>query len=78
MRKQARAVIFREIYETYLVPVGVWEVRENVRNAFENPYKKFSTLQGALSDISTRLIIPIKNYIEKSEILRQRRIVDFT
>lgn len=78
MRRQARAVIFREIYETYLVPVGVWEVRENVRNAFKNKYKKFSTLQGALSDISTRLTIPIKNYIEKSEILRQRRIVDFT
>ena len=78
MRRQARVVIFREIYETYVVPVGVWEVRENVRNAFRNPHKKFNTVQEALNDIKTRLRIPIKDYIEKSEILRQRRIVDFT
>ncbi len=31
IRRQACAIIFREIYEGYVVPVGVWEVRENVR-----------------------------------------------
>lgn len=36
IRKQARVVVMREIDEGYVVPVGVWEVRENVRNAFRN------------------------------------------
>ncbi|MCK4491925.1 MAG: hypothetical protein KAU03_04830, partial [Candidatus Altiarchaeales archaeon] len=45
MRKQARAVIFREISEGYVIPVGVWEVRENVRRALEKKPRKFSTSQ---------------------------------
>lgn len=77
MRRQARVVIFREIYDSYIMPVGVWEVRENVRHAFKNHPRKFPTIKEALQDINTRLRIPIKNYINKSEILRQRRIVDY-
>jgi hypothetical protein len=77
MRRQARVVIFREIYDSYIMPVGVWEVRENVRKAMENPPRKFSTLKEALLDINTRLRIPVRKYVEKSEILRQRRIGDF-
>jgi hypothetical protein len=77
LRRQACAIIFREIYEGYVVPVGVWEVRENVRKAFENPPRKFDTLQGALSDISTRLLVPMDEYTGRSEILSQRRIDEF-
>ncbi|MFH0861163.1 MAG: Nre family DNA repair protein [Candidatus Altiarchaeota archaeon] len=78
MMRQARVVIFREIYEGYVMPVGVWEVRENVRKAFEKRPKRFNTLREALDDISTRLKIPLCNYVEKSEILRQRRITDYS
>lgn len=77
LRRQACAVIFREIYEGYVMPVGVWEVRENVRKAFENPAKRFNTLTGALSDISTRLKIPMKEYVKRSETLGQRRINEY-
>jgi len=77
MKKQARVVVFREIYDSYIMPVGVWEVRENVRKAMQNPARKFSTLKEALLDINTRLRIPIRKYLEKSEILRQRRITDY-
>lgn len=77
MRRQARAVVFREIYEGYVVPVGVWEVRENVRKAMENKPSKFATLSEALTDVSSRLRIPIRKYLKKSEILKQRRLSDF-
>ena len=77
MRRQARVIILREIYEGYQMPVGVWEVRENVRNAFRNTPKKFATLRDALDDIKARLKIPITEYEKKSTVLRQRRLSDF-
>ncbi|MFH1835148.1 MAG: Nre family DNA repair protein [Methanobacteriota archaeon] len=77
MRRQARAIVFREIYEGYVVPVGVWEVRENVRWAMKSKPKKFQTLSEALKDVATRLRIPLKKYTEKSEILRQKRLTDY-
>ncbi len=74
IKRQARVIIFREIYEGYIMPVGVWEVRENVRKAVEKNPRKFSTLNEALADIGTRLRIPIDEYLKRSEILKQRRI----
>jgi hypothetical protein len=77
MRRQAGVIVFREIYEGYIIPVGVWEVRENVRQAMKNTPKKFDTLQGALQDISMRLKIPLKEYLERSNLLLQRRLEEF-
>ncbi|MFN3527624.1 MAG: hypothetical protein ACK4YO_00800, partial [Candidatus Altarchaeaceae archaeon] len=69
-------IVFREIYEGYIMPVGVWEVRENVRNAFKNKPKKFNTIDEALQDIQKRLKIPIKEYLKRSDLLRQRRLME--
>ncbi len=77
MRRQARSVVFREVYEGYMVPVGVWEVRENARNAMKNPPKKFQSMNEALEDIGTRLRIPIKEYRRMSRIIAQTRLLDF-
>jgi len=78
MGRQARVVVFREIYESYVMPVGVWEVRENVRKAMEKRPLKFTNLKTALEDINTRLSIPVGRYVAKSQILRQRRMTDYT
>lgn len=78
MRRQAKAVVFREIYDSYIMPVGVWEVRENVRKAMQNPPLKFNTLREALAGIKTRLFNPLGDYLQKSELLRQRRLTDYT
>ena len=77
MKRQARVAVFREIYEGYVMPVGVWEVRENVRKAMEKEPKKFNTLEEALVDVSSRLTIPIQEYMRKSSILRQRRLSEW-
>jgi len=77
MGRQARAVIFREIMEGYVMPVGVWEVRENVRRAMHNPYLKFSSLKEAFAHLNSKLRIPVSRYASRSEILRQRRLSDY-
>ncbi|MBU4300891.1 hypothetical protein L6303_07310, partial [archaeon] len=77
MRRQATAVVFREIYDTYIMPVGCWEIRENVRHAFENKPRKFNTMNDALADIKARLHIPMDEYLKKSALLQQRRLSDF-
>ncbi len=79
-RRQARVVVLREAHPGYIMPVGVWNVRENIRNALASPPKKFSSLNQALEYISTRLTIPIKRWIKESRVLRdtlyQRRLDD--
>lgn len=77
MKRQARVVVFREIYEGYVIPVGVWEVRENSRNAMRGHYEKFQTLKGALNYIKPKLRIPLEEYKKQSKILKQKRLGDF-
>ncbi len=79
--KQAGTVILRETHPGYIMPVGVWNVRENVRNALKNEPKKFETMKDALFYISTRLDIKIDVWIKNSEVLKdalyQTRLEDF-
>jgi hypothetical protein len=75
MGRQARSMVIREIYEGYDIPVGVWEVRENVRNAFRNPPKKFASLEELCKSLKTKVGPQI--YRQKSNLLHQNRITDF-
>jgi hypothetical protein len=63
------------------MPVGVWQVRENVRNAVSQKPLKYNTIEEALGRISSQFQIPIKQWIEKSSLLRnalfQKRITDY-
>ncbi len=77
MGRQARCVVFREVYDSYVMPVGVWEVRENVRAAMAKKPKTFGSLGEALNDIKTRLNLPLSKYLRKSTILRQTRLTDY-
>jgi hypothetical protein len=77
MGRQARAIVFREIYEGYVLPVGVWEVRENARHALMNAPKKFGTLNDAIEHLKTRLRVPFGEYRKQSRILPQSRLTDF-
>ena len=77
MRRQARSIVFREISEDYNVPLGVWAVREMVREALEKKPLKFTTLQEALEYLKTKLVIPLSEYLKKSTILRQKTLAEF-
>ncbi len=70
-RRQATVIVMREAHPGYIMPVGVWHVRENVRNAMRNKPLKFNTLEEALLRIAERFEISIDFWIENSEILKE-------
>jgi len=80
-KRQAGVVILRETHPGYIMPVGVFNVRNAVREAVKSKPIKFSTLNDALTYISTKLEISINKWVESSaiikDILQQRKIVDF-
>jgi hypothetical protein len=80
-RRQAKVFIFREAYPDYILPVGVWQVRENCRNAMRQPSMVFDTFQSAINNIMGRLSIPLEKWMESGPLLRhtvtQRKLTDF-
>jgi len=80
-RRQATVIVLREARPGYIMPIGVWQVRENVRNAMRNVPYKYNTLNEALNHITSRLQIPLKRWINQSSLLKnilyQRRITDY-
>jgi hypothetical protein len=68
--RQAGAIVFREAYRGY-VPMGVFNVRENVRNAMRNRPLEFEDMKAALAHISTRMKLPLRQFVEESTLLRQ-------
>lgn len=71
-QKQAGAIILREAYPGY-VPMGVFNVRENVRNAMNQTPKEFEDMTNALSYISTRLQLPMTRFVKESTLLKELR-----
>jgi hypothetical protein len=80
-RRQATVIVLREAHPGYIMPVGVWQVRENVRNAMRQKPYAFKTLDEALKWIANRFQIPLQRWIMRSELLKnalfQKRITDF-
>ncbi len=80
-RRQAATVILRETHPGYIMPVGVWNVREHVRDALRRPARTFATLGETLAHLQTRLDIPMARYVRLSEVLKhvlyQRTFEDF-
>ncbi len=80
-RRQAATVILRETHPGYIMPVGVWNVREHVRDALRRPPHAFATLEETLGYLQTRLDIPMARYVRISEVLKhvlyQRTFDDF-
>ena len=71
----------REAHPGYILPVGVWNVREHVRRTLGMKPSKFDDLNSALNFVAQHFAIPIKRWIKESAIVKdllyQRRIEDF-
>ena len=80
-RRQAGAIVLRETHPGYIMPIGVWNVRESVRKALKEQYQKFDTLDQALVFISEKMDIPLQRWIRNSAVLKnklyQKRFEDF-
>jgi len=68
--KQAGAIVLREAYNGY-VPLGVFNVRENVRNAMNQNPLEFEDMKTALSYISTKLKLPMQSFVKQSDLLKE-------
>lgn len=67
--EQAGAIILREAHKGY-VPMGVFNVRENVRNAMNQPATEFEDIRSALAHIGSTFTLPVTRFIEEGELLR--------
>ncbi|MCJ2534316.1 MAG: hypothetical protein LN364_03665, partial [Candidatus Thermoplasmatota archaeon] len=80
-RRQAGVVIMREAHPGYIMPIGVWNVRESVRSTLKGEYQKYDTLSEALMHVSEIMDIPLQRWIRNSAVLKnqlyQKRLEDF-
>jgi hypothetical protein len=80
-RHQATVIVLREAHPGYIMPVGVWQVRENVKNAMHQKPMVYDTLNEALERVATQFTIPLQSWIRESNLIRnalfQKRITDF-
>ncbi|MBU0592031.1 Nre family DNA repair protein [Candidatus Micrarchaeota archaeon] len=70
MKKQAGAIVLREAYEGY-VPLGVFNVRENVRHALEQQPREFESFRSAMNYVSTKLKLPISRFIDQGVLIKE-------
>jgi len=80
-KRQSGAIIFREIGEGYKVPVGVFQIRENVREALRKKPLTFFELPLVLKFLEKKLSVPVRQYEKESKLIdalkHQKRISEF-
>jgi hypothetical protein len=81
IRRQASILIVREVRADYFAPVGIWQLRETVRDAFNKPFEKFDSLDDGIKRIAERLVIKNK-WTVHSKLLKvikeQKKITHFS
>ncbi len=79
--RQAGVVVMREAHPGYILPIGVWNVRESVRKALSTKPYRFDTLEEALRVVREKMDIPLERWIKNSAILKnhlqQKTLRDF-
>lgn len=82
IKKMAAVMVFREIHPHYAIPVGVWQVREGIREAFRKTINKFESFDKAFLHISSSLSVSKNEWLINSKIYNkiiiQKRILDYT
>ena len=81
IKRQAGVLIVREIRPEYFSEIGVWKVRECVRDAMRKKPLRFATLNEAIKRIDQVLMIKHGVWSKKSKVMdrliHQRKVGDF-
>ncbi len=81
LEKQSKVLILREVHEGYLMPVGVWNVREHVRETLGERPVALHGLGEMFDYIKGKMDIKIQDWVVNSRMLKdlvsQRRIYDY-
>jgi hypothetical protein len=72
-KRSAAVVILREILPEYILPVGVWQIREGIRMALKNQSTIFNDLQSILISIGARSSVPMSKWLAKSNTLKGKK-----
>ena len=67
--RQAKALVLREVSDDYWAPVGVWQIRESVRDAFDGEHGEAETFHGAVRTIAERLPVSYAELRRKSHLV---------
>jgi len=80
-RKKAGAIVLREIHPNYVIPVGVWQIREGIREALKKPTQRYEDFDSALSSACSYMSLSKNELTQKSRLCKnlksQTRISDF-
>jgi len=77
---QAGVLIFREIRPEYAIPVGVWQVREGVREAMKQKPEIITKFNDAIEIASTKTSVSKNEWIKNGKItdmIRQKTLLDY-
>jgi DNA repair protein NreA len=80
-RRQAAAIVLRETYPGYLMPLGVWNVRESIRSLMKQPFERHDAFASALNSALAKMKIPRNKWARESVLisreLSQTKITNF-
>ncbi|MDP9489570.1 MAG: hypothetical protein M3P28_05165 [Thermoproteota archaeon] len=79
-RKKSSVLILRETHPEYFMSLGVWQIREGIRESLKSKGKKFETFESALKYGVSKTSLSINEWIKNSSIIRnkkQKRISDY-
>lgn len=81
LQRQAAVLVLREIGPGYILPVGVWNVRESVRAALKTKPFLFDAFKAALEFACRDLAITLETWIRNSMLAKnemfQRRVTQY-
>ncbi len=69
-QEQAGAIVLREAVKGY-IPLGVFNVRENVRHAMQQKGREFEDIRSALAYLSNRFTLPMERFIHSGALLQE-------
>jgi len=68
IRRQAMAFTIREVGPNYYVPLGVWNVREGMKHAFDKNPVRFNDVDEALRFIESKVKTSFKDWYGKAQL----------
>ena len=67
--RQAAAIVLRETYPGFIMPLGVWNVRESIRELLKQPFEKHETFRDAMDSALSKLVISKSKWIRESVLI---------
>ncbi len=68
-RRQAAAIVLRETYPGFIMPLGVWNVRESIRALMKQKHENHDTFGSAMNSALAKFRIPKSKWINESVLI---------